>query len=52
MLIEQKRTVLEEFNQQQFQVLSATESYEEGLHNSLVELVDRVGCMRNINVLL
>ena len=51
MLIEQKRTVLEEFNQQQFQVLSATESYEEGLHNSLVELVARVGCMRNINVL-
>ena len=52
MSIEQKKTVVEEFNQQQFQVLCATESYEVGVHNPHVELVARVGCMRNMNVLL
>ena len=44
--------MVQEFNQQLFQVLCATESYEVGVHNPHVELVAWVGCMRNMNVLL
>ena len=49
---EVKSKILEEFCNQQFQVLCATESYEVGVHNPHVEFVARIGCMRNMNVLL
>lgn len=50
---ETERTkIVEDFNNQEFQVLCATESYEVGVHNPHVDFVARIGCMRNMNVLL
>ena len=48
----QKKEIVEDFINEEFQVLCATESYEVGVHNPHVDFVARVGCMRNMNVLL
>ena len=42
--------IMEEFPNQQFQVLHATESYEVGIHTP-VQSYARVGCMRNMGVM-
>lgn len=47
-----KSAIVDAFNNEEFQVLCATESYEVGVHNPHVDFVARVGCMRNMNVLL
>ncbi len=52
MKLEKKMKIMEEFSKQEFQVLCATESYKVGIHNPHVEFVARVGCMRNMSVLL
>jgi ATP-dependent DNA helicase RecQ len=48
----EKAKVVQDFNNQKFQVLCATESYKVGVHNPHVDFVVRIGCMRNMNVLL
>eukprot|EP00112_Aurelia_sp_Birch-Aquarium-sp1_P003871 Seg1437.4 transcript_id=Seg1437.4/GoldUCD/mRNA.D3Y31 product="ATP-dependent helicase SGS1" protein_id=Seg1437.4/GoldUCD/D3Y31 len=48
---EARKKTMEEFCNKQFQVLCATECYEVGVHNPHVDLVARIGCMRNMNVL-
>lgn len=40
------------FRAREFQVLVATEAYEVGTHSPHVNLVFRVGCMRNVSVLV
>lgn len=47
-----KSKVDNEFRSKEFQVLVATEAYEVGTHSPHVNLVLRVGCMRNIAVLV
>ena len=49
---EMKSKVDNEFRSKEFQVLVATEAYEVGTHNPYVNLVLRVGCMRNVAVLV
>ena len=49
---EMKSKVDNEFRSKEFQVLVATEAYEVGTHSPHVNLVLRVGCMRNIAVLV
>ena len=41
-----------EFRNKEFQILVATESYEVGTHNPHVQNVIRLGCMRNIGVVI
>lgn len=49
---EAKNKVDSQFRNKEFQVLVATESYEVGTHNHHVNLVLRIGCMRNMAVLV
>lgn len=49
---EKKSKIINEFNNQNFQVLCATESYKIGVHNPYVSFVARVGCKCNMNVFL
>jgi len=49
---QQKRKIDIDFRAKTFQVLVATESYEVGTHSPHVDIVIRVGCMRNISVLM
>ena len=49
---EMKSKVDNEFRNKEFQVLVATEAYEVGTHSPHVNLVFRIGCMRNIAVLV
>ena len=49
---EMKSKIDNEFRKKEFQVLVATEAYEVGTHSPHVNLVFRIGCMRNIAVLV
>ena len=49
---EMKTKIDSEFRNKEFQVLIATEAYEVGTHNPHVNLVFRIGCMRNVAVLV
>ena len=49
---EMKSKVDNEFRNKEFQVLVATEAYEVGTHSPHVNLVYRIGCMRNMAVLV
>ena len=49
---EMKSKVDNEFRSKEFQVLVATEAYEVGTHSPHVNLVFRIGCMRNMTVLV
>ena len=49
---ESKDLTLREFLDANIPILVATESFEVGVSNPLVDIVLRIGCMRNLNVLL
>ena len=49
---EMKSKVDNEFRNKEFQVLVVSDAYEVGTHNPHVNLVFRIGCMRNIAVLV
>ena len=49
---ERKKEIDSQFRSKTFQVLVATESYEVGTHSPHVNLVLRIGCMRNMSVIL
>lgn len=49
---QEKMTVDTEFRNKDFQLLVATESYEVGTHSPHVHSVVRLGCMRNLGVLI
>ena len=48
----EKMTVDSQFRNKDFQLLVATESYEVGTHSPHVHSVVRLGCMRNLGVLI
>ena len=48
----QKSEIAKKFKNKEIQVLVATESYEVGTHNPHVNMVYRIGCMRNLSVLM
>ena len=47
-----KKKTESDFRSKEFQVLVATESYEVGTHSPHVENIFRVGCLRNLSVLI
>ena len=49
---EAKHKMDSEFQNKEFQVLVATESYEVGTHSPHVDLVLQIGCMQNMAVLV
>lgn len=49
---QQKAAIDREFRDKEFQILVATEAYEVGTHSPHVNIVFRIGCMRNVAVLV
>ena len=49
---QQKAQIDREFREKEFQILVATEAYEVGTHSPHVNIVFRIGCMRNVAVLV
>ena len=49
---DEKRKTDSDFRAKDFQVLVATESYEVGTHSPHVDNIFRVGCMRNLSVIV